>query len=74
MTALEALQSVRFVTVKGKSFALVNADDWEALIEWLETVEDVDTAKEAMAELKAAGGDREKAGWLEWDSVDTELK
>ena len=74
MTALEALQSVQFVTLKGKRFALVNADDWEALIEWLETVEDVDIAKYAMAELKAAGGDREKAGWLEWDSVAAELK
>jgi len=74
MTALEALQSVQFVTVKGKRFALVNADDWEALIEWLETVEDVDIAKQAMAELKAAGGDRGKAGWLEWDSVEAELK
>jgi hypothetical protein len=74
MTALEALQSVQFVTVKGKRFALVSADDWKALIEWLETVEDVDIAKQAMAELKAAGGDRQKAGWLEWDSVEAKLK
>ncbi len=74
MTALEALQSVQFVTVKGKRFALVNADDWEAVIEWIQTLEDVDIAKEAIAELKAAGGDREKAGWLEWDAVEAELK
>ena len=70
MTALEALQSVQFVTVKGKRFALVNADDWEALIEWLEKVEDVDIAKHAIAELKAAGGHREKAGWMKWDFVE----
>lgn len=74
MTALEALQSVQFITVKGKRFALVNADDWEAVIEWIQTLEDVDIAKEAIAELKAAGGDREKAGWLEWDAVEAELK
>lgn len=74
MTALEALQSVQFVTVKGKRFALVNADDWDGLIEWLETLEDVDIANKAMADLKAAGGNREKAGWLEWDSVEAELK
>ena len=74
MTALEALQSVQFVTVKGKRFALVNADDWEAVIEWIQTLEDVEIAKEAIAELKAAGGDREKAGWLEWDAVEAELK
>lgn len=74
MTALEALQSVQFVTVKGKRVALVNGDDWEALIEWLETLEDIDTANEAMAELKAAGDDRQEAGWLEWDSVEADLK
>lgn len=74
MTALEAMQSVQFVTVKGKRFALVSAEDWEALIEWLETLEDVDIAKQAMAELKAASGDREKAGWLEWDAAEAELK
>ena len=74
MTALEALQSVQFVTVKGKRFALVNADDWEGLIEWLETLEDVETAKQAMADLRAAGGNRKKAGWLEWDAVEAELK
>lgn len=74
MTALEALQSVQFVTVKGKRFALVNADDWEGLVEWLETLEDLDMAKQAMADLRAAGGDRKKAGWLEWDAVEAELK
>ena len=60
MTGSEALQSVQFITVKGKRFALVNADDWEGLIEWLETLEDVGTAREAVAELKAAGGDRKR--------------
>jgi hypothetical protein len=74
MTALEAMQSVQFVTVKGKRFAFLSAEDWEALIEWLETLEDVDIAKQAMAELKAAGGDRDKAGWLEWDAAEAELK
>ena len=74
MSALEALQSVQFVTVKGKRLALVNADDWEGLIDWLETLEDVDIARQAIAELKAAGGDRKEAGWLEWDSVEAELK
>ena len=74
MTGSEALQSVQFVTVKGKRFALVNADDWEGLIEWIETLEDIGNAKEAVAELKAAGGDRKVAGWLEWDAVEAELK
>jgi PHD/YefM family antitoxin component YafN of YafNO toxin-antitoxin module len=73
MALLDTLQSVQFVTVKDKRFALIDADDWEALIEWLETLEDLEIAKEAFAELKDANGDRKKAGWLKWDDVKEEL-
>ena len=73
MTGLEALQSVQYVTVKGKRFAVVNVDDWDALVEWLETLEDIQVAREAFAELKASGGDRERAGWLRWEDVEEEL-
>jgi hypothetical protein len=69
MTGLEALQSVQFVTTKGKRLAVLNAEDWEALIEWLETIEDTQIAHEAFEQLKAAGGDRTRTGWLEWESV-----
>ena len=74
MTALEALQSVQFITVKGKRLAVLSAEDWEALIEWLETLEDVQTAREALARLDAAGGDRAQAGWLKWEDVESELE
>jgi PHD/YefM family antitoxin component YafN of YafNO toxin-antitoxin module len=74
MTALEALQSVQFITIKGKRLAVLSAEDWEALIEWLETLEDVQTAREALARLDAAGGDRERAGWLKWEDVESELE
>ncbi|MBN2005026.1 MAG: hypothetical protein JXA21_16830 [Anaerolineae bacterium] len=50
MSGLEALQSVQFVTAKGKRFAVVDEDDWEALIEWLETLEDTHIAAERYAE------------------------
>ena len=53
MSGLDALQSVQFVTKNGKRIAVLSADDWEALIEWLETLEDVQTARQAFAELKA---------------------
>ena len=69
MSGLEALQAVQFATVKGKRLAIVSADDWEALIEWLESLEDTQVARESLAELRAAGGDRTKAGWLEWANV-----
>lgn len=73
MSGLEALQAVQFVTVRGKRFAVLGADDWEALIEWLETIEDVQISREAYAQLGVAGGDRERAGWLKWDEVKEEL-
>lgn len=74
MTGLEALQSVQFVTVDGKRLAVVSAEDWEALIEWLETVEDVALVREAYAELAAAGGARERAGWRRWEDFEKELE
>lgn len=73
MSATDILQSVQFITAKGKRFAVLDAEDWEALIEWLETLEDIQVARQALAELKAAGGDRQRAGWLEWKTVAGEI-
>jgi hypothetical protein len=73
MSGIDALQSVQFVTRKGKRFAVLSADDWESLIEWLETVEDVQIARQALAELKKAKGNRRRAGWREWKAVEDEL-
>jgi PHD/YefM family antitoxin component YafN of YafNO toxin-antitoxin module len=73
MSGTEALQSVQFVTKNGKRFAVLGADEWEVLIEWLETLEDVHLAHEAFAELKAAGGNRKRAGWVEWKTVADEV-
>ena len=73
MSGLDVLQSVQFVTKKGKRFAVLTADDWESLIEWLETLEDAQIAHQASAELKAAKGSRARAGWLKWDAVEDEL-
>lgn len=73
MTGLDALQSVQFVTRNGQRLAVLGADDWQALIEWLETVEDTQIARQAFAELKAAKGNRRRAGWREWDKVKGEL-
>lgn len=71
---LEALQSVQFVSVQDRRLAVLDADDWESLIEWLETVEDVAAAKQASRELQAAGCDRQRAGWVRWDDVKQELQ
>jgi len=74
MTGPEALQSVQFITAKGKRFAVISAEDWEALIEWLETLEDLQITRHAFEELRAAGGDRKRAGWPEWKSVAGEIE
>jgi hypothetical protein len=74
MSGPEALQSVQFVTRKGKRFAVVTAEDWDILIEWLETLEDAQIARQAFAELKAAKGSRKRAGWRKWGTVEKELK
>ena len=74
MTGLESLESVQFVTIKGKRFAILGADDWDALIEWLETLDDAQVARQALVELKGAGGDRGKAGWLEWKKASSEIR
>ena len=73
MIGLEALQSVQYVTVKKKRLAVIGVDEWEAMIEWLETLEDAQIARQAFAELKASGGDRKRAGWLRWNDVKEDL-
>lgn len=69
MSAIQALQSVQFVKAKGKRFAVISAEAWDALVEWLETLEDLEIVRKAFADLKAAGGNRKKAGWMKWEDV-----
>ena len=52
MSGLEALQSVQYVTVNGKRFAVVSAEDWEAMLEWLEDVEDNQIIRSAAERLR----------------------
>jgi hypothetical protein len=73
MTILEAVQNVQFVTVKEKRFAVIEAEEWETLIEWLETLEDLQIFKESYGALEHASGDRQRAGWLRWEDVRDEV-
>ena len=74
MTGPQALQSVQFVTVKGKRLAVLDAADWAALVEWVETIEDLKIARDALADLRAAGGNRRQAGWIEWETAKQSLE
>ncbi|MBI3958728.1 MAG: hypothetical protein HY328_07960 [Chloroflexi bacterium] len=73
MTGLQALQAVQYVNVKNRRYVVMEAEDWEALLEWIETVEDLEVFQQAQNELKAAGGDPDAAGWLCWDDIRDEL-
>ena len=74
MTGLEVLQSVEFINLKGKQVAVLTLEDLQALIEWLETLEDVQIARKAFDEMKEAGRIRKHTGWWKWDDVEQELE
>lgn len=73
MNIIDRLQSVRFTHLEGKPVAVLDLEDWQAAIEWLETLEDIEVARHALAKLKECHGDRKRAGWLEWDAIEEEL-
>ena len=74
MSPLSLLQSVQFISAQGKRFAVIDAETWEAIIEWLENLEDLKILQQSAAELAISGGDYEKAGWLNWENVVNEIE
>ncbi len=66
-----ALDSIRFlVGPDGQPSAVqVEMPLWQQILEALEDAEDVALARTALAELAAAGGDPDKAGWLRVDDL-----
>ena len=64
-TLAQILTSVQFATTPtGQRLAVLSADDWESLIEWLEDVEDRQVIQAALDHLRA-GPDRSGAVPLE---------
>jgi len=65
------VNTLRFVVgTDGKPTAIqMDIDMWHKIVEALEDAEDVALAREALAELEAAGGDPDKAGWLRLEEV-----
>jgi PHD/YefM family antitoxin component YafN of YafNO toxin-antitoxin module len=60
---------------KGKpTGVLVDMATWEQIIEALEEAEDIEIVRKALAELDAAGGDLEKAGYIPWSKARSELE
>jgi predicted DNA-binding protein len=71
MTVAEALASVEFIVGRdGKPRAAVlDMAAWEALIDWLEDVEDWSIVQAALPRLRMGP---EKAGLLRWEDVEAE--
>jgi len=71
MTLAEALASVEFIVGRdGKPRAAVlEIAAWEALIDWLEDVEDRAIVRAALPRLRMGP---EKAGALRWEDVEAE--
>jgi predicted DNA-binding protein len=71
MTVSEALASVEFIVGRdGKPRAAVlDMAAWEALIDWLEDVEDWSIVQAALPRLRMGP---EKAGLLRWEDVEAE--
>lgn len=71
----QLLKSVKYVVdPKGRpSAAVLDIEEWKRLLEWLDDEEDLQVAREALAELAAVGNDASKAGWLKWEDVRDEL-
>lgn len=67
-------ESVRFVMgVDGRPTAVqVSIDVWQQIVTALEEAEDIALARQALAELKAAGGDPARAGWLRLEDAEKE--
>lgn len=73
MTGLQALQAVQYIRVKNRRYVVMEAEEWETLLDWIETLEDLQVFRQAQRELEAADGDPVKAGWLRWDEIRDEL-
>ena len=71
MTVSEALASVEFIVGRdGKPRAAVlDMAAWEALIAWLEEMEDLAIVQAALPRLRMGP---EKAGMLRWEDVEAE--
>ena len=66
--------AVRFVVgVDGRPMAVqLDMAMWRQVVAALEDAEDTNLARAVLAELQAAGGDPEKAGWLRLEDLERE--
>mgnify|MGYP001067288338 CR=1 len=67
-----AQETIRIlVDVQGRPTAVqIDWETWQRIVDALEDAEDISLARGALAELEAAGGSPEKAGWLRLEDLE----
>ncbi len=59
------------VDVQGRPTAVqIDWETWQRIVDALEDAKDISLARAALAELEAAGGSPEKAGWLRLEDLE----
>jgi len=70
-TLAQILKSVHFISVPdGRRFAVLDADGWESLMEWLEDFEDTRIIQQSLTRLREGP---KQAGAIPLDQVLNEL-
>ena len=69
-------ENVQFVIGAGgkPTAVLLDIATWERIAEAMQDAQDVAIVQQALAELQAAGGDLEKAGYIPWEQARAELE
>ncbi|MFZ5822467.1 MAG: hypothetical protein ACOYYJ_21460 [Chloroflexota bacterium] len=71
-----APENIRIIpNAKGKpAGVLIDMQTWESILEALELADDLPIIKQALADLKSAGGDPIKAGFIPWSEARAKLE
>ncbi len=71
MTVTDVLKASHFLVDEAghRTAAVLDIDDWNRLLAWIEAIIDTRLAESALAELASASGEPRQAGWLDWQSA-----
>jgi len=74
MAALEAPQSPQSAAVKEKRLAVLSRRGPEALVEWLETIDDAQIARRPLRSLTPPEATESNPGGRKWDDAEGDLE
>ncbi|MEM7534911.1 MAG: hypothetical protein AAF639_22225 [Chloroflexota bacterium] len=68
MTGLKALQSVQYVMVEQKKFAILDINSWKLFLDWLDTLVDIGSIKSTYKQIADSHTNHTIALWSEKSS------